>query len=154
MEISIMDNFDRGLPPDSRGGPNCGITAIAVLTGVPFQDAWQYYNIVSPDPTRKGETLWAYTCKTINELGVNMEAILCPYRYPYQCEDSPRWTKYSVMKFVREVAEKGVTYFVRTSRHVLVVKDGLVIDQGSNRVPIDRYWHKKGHVSKIMKVIA
>lgn len=150
--FTVSDNFDRGLPPDSPRGPNCGITAISVLTGVPFKDAWQYYNIISAsDPTKKGETKFNQTCQTIQELGVKLEVV--PYCINSLGMKQHSWAKHSVMKFIKEKAEEGVTYFIKTAHHVFVAKDGLVIDQSSNKVPVDRYWHRKGHVFRVMKVV-
>jgi hypothetical protein len=125
------------LPVDAQRGPNCGLTALAVVAGVTLAEATaayirQYPNYVGSN--WKGGTRWTYTMQAAKHLGV---------RY---VDDTPLEDGYnirivkrmSLKTFVKKHAIPGKRYMVRTTGHVQVLQDGMVIDQGGVR-HIDEY---------------
>ena len=130
-----MENL--ALPVDAQHGPNCGLTALAVVAGVTLAEATaayirQYPNYVGSN--WKGGTRWTYTMQAAKHLGV---------RY---VDDTPLEDGYnirivkrmSLKTFVKKHAIPGKRYMVRTTGHVQVLQDGMVIDQGGVR-HIDEY---------------
>ena len=130
-----MENL--ALPVDAQHGPNCGLTALAVVAGVTLAEATaayirQYPNYVGSN--WKGGTRWTYTMQAAKHLGV---------RY---VDDTPLEDGYNIRivkrmtlkTFVKKHAIPGKRYMVRTTGHVQVLQDGMVIDQGGVR-HIDEY---------------
>jgi len=130
-----MENL--ALPADAQHGPNCGLTALAVVAGVTLAEATaayirQYPNYVGSN--WKGGTRWTYTMQAAKHLGV---------RY---VDDTPLEDGYnirivkrmSLKTFVKKHTIPGKRYMVRTTGHVQVLQDGMVIDQGGVR-HIDEY---------------
>ena len=125
------------LPVDAQRGPNCGLTALAVVAGVTLAEATAEYIRVYPryvGSNWKGGTRWDYTTQAAENLGV---------RY---VDDTPldphpllRIVKRMSLKtFVKKYALPGKRYIIRTTGHVQVVQDSRVIDQGGVR-HIDEY---------------
>ncbi len=130
-----MENL--ALPVDAQHGPNCGLTALAVVAGVTLAEATaayirQYPNYVGSN--WKGGTRWTYTMQAAKHLGV---------RY---VDDTPLEDGYnirivkrmSLKTFVKKHTIPGKRYMIRTTGHVQVLQDGMVIDQGGVR-HIDEY---------------
>ncbi len=133
------------LPADAKPGPNCGLTALAVVAGVTLAEATRVYLRQyprHPPGNWKGGTRWTYTMQAAKHLGV---------RY---VDDTPLEDGYnirivkrmSLKTFVKKHALPGKRYMVRTTGHVQVLQDGWVVDQGGVK-HIDEY---RG-ASKIVK---
>jgi len=130
-----MENL--ALPVDAQIGPNCGLTALAVVAGVTLAEATAAY--IRQYPRRvgsrwKGGTHWTYTMQAAKHLGV---------RYVDDTPLDPRYTirivkRMSLKTFVKKHAMRGKRYMIRTTGHVQVLQDGMVIDQGGGR-HIDEY---------------
>jgi len=125
------------LPVDAQRGPNCGLTALAVVAGVTLAEATAAYIRQYPrfvGSNWKGGTRWTYTMQAAKHLGV---------RY---VDDTPLEDGYnirivkrmSLKTFVKKHAIPGKRYMVRTTGHVQVLQDGMVIDQCGVR-HIDEY---------------
>jgi len=130
-----MENL--ALPVDAQRGPNCGLTALAVVAGVTLAEATAAYIRQYPrfvGSNWKGGTRWTYTMQAAKHLGV---------RY---VDDTPLEDGYnirivkrmSLKTFVKKHAIPGKRYMVRTTGHVQVLQDGMVIDQCGVR-HIDEY---------------
>ena len=125
------------LPVDAQRGPNCGLTALAVVAGVTLAEATAAYIRQYPryvGSNWKGGTRWTYTMQAAKHLGV---------RYVDDTPLDPRYTirivkRMSLKTFVKKHALPGKRYMVRTTGHVQVLQDGMVIDQGGVR-HIDEY---------------
>lgn len=130
-----MENL--ALPVDAQHGPNCGLTALAVVAGVTLAEATAAYIRQYPryvGSNWKGGTYWTYTMQAAKHLGV---------RYVDDTPLDPRYTirivkRMSLKTFVKKHALPGKRYMVRTTGHVQVLQDGMVIDQGGVR-HIDEY---------------
>ena len=125
------------LPVDAQRGPNCGLTALAVVAGVTLAEATAAYIRQYPHyvgSNWKGGTRWTYTMQAAKHLGV---------RYVDDTPLDPRYTirivkRMSLKTFVKKHALPGKRYMVRTTGHVQVLQDGMVIDQRGVR-HIDEY---------------
>jgi hypothetical protein len=125
------------LPVDAQRGPNCGLTALAVVAGVTLAEATAAYIRQYPryvGSNWKGGTRWTYTMQAAKHLGV---------RYVDDTPLDPRYTirivkRMSLKTFVKKHTLPGKRYMVRTTGHVQVVQDGMVIDQGGV-LHIDEY---------------
>jgi hypothetical protein len=117
---------------------HCGVLATAILAGVPFEKAWNTLAPYYAAGRRKwtGGTHHLHRKAALETLGVP-----CKHRQHVPAGDlqwlrmmkSPSLADYlprcSVETFARRYAKPGVTYMVCVSRHVVTVRDGIVIDQ-------------------------
>lgn len=124
------------LPEGVPHGPNCGVTAMAVITGKPFKEMW----------TRMGARYsgnWRGRTNIGDLMSIlDQEGIKYDLRYSIPI---------NLTTFVRTRAKPGVTYMVRTSGHFQTVKDGWVVDQGGLK-PIDKHWGRKKRLTHIIEI--
>jgi hypothetical protein len=128
-------------PEDQRKGPNCGVTALAVTTGVSFNKAWQTFKAVNPGKYGKrwkGGTYTGDQIKALDRLKVSYETVntgglLDP--------------KITLAKFVREHTKRDCVYMVTTTTHVQAVLNGEVIDQAGKK-PIGNFWGSRKIVKR------
>lgn len=118
-------------------GPNCGVTAVAVICGVSFETAWLAFRAFYPSPNWQGRTSTVYRTKVLNALG---------------CRAIQHYLKRRVTlaNWVKKEAGLG-TYLVLTAGHVQVVRGHYVLDQ---RGPchIDKYWGRNKRVQQFHAV--
>jgi len=125
------------LPEDSRRGPNCGVTALAVSAGVSFQKAWQTFQAVNPrtyGSRWKGGTYTRDQARALERLKVAYDNMQLP--------------RMNLKNFVDTYAAPDTVYMVTTTTHVQTVLNGQVIDQ-SGKKPIDEFWGRKKFVRKV-----
>jgi hypothetical protein len=102
---------------DLRRGPNCGVTAVAVVAGITFNEAFYLLRKIGGRTRRwKGSTTVDQRAVALEQLGVQTKA--------WRLRDKMR-----LETWIRVRAEPGKTYMVRTTGHVQVVRDGWVMDQ-------------------------
>jgi len=128
-------------PEDQRRGPNCGVTALAVTTGVSFAKAWQTFKAVNPGKYGKrwkGGTYTGDQIKALDRLKVSYETVKTgEFLGP----------KLTLAKFVREHTKKDCVYMVTTTTHVQAVLNGEVIDQ-AGKAPIGNFWGSRKLVKR------
>jgi len=125
------------LPEDSRRGPNCGVTALAVSAGVSFQKAWQTFQAVNPRTYGrrwKGGTYTTDQARALERLKVAYDNMQLP--------------RMNLKNFVDTYAAPDTVYMVTTTTHVQTVLNGEVIDQAGKK-PIDEFWGRKKFVCKV-----
>jgi hypothetical protein len=121
--------------PDGADGrrrqPICGVLAVAAVSGRSFQEVWDW---MAPQmgPKWKGATDHEERARALNHFGVRFGELR-------RCCMPLRW-------FVRLVARPGITYMVRTTKHVQLVRDGWVMDQ-SGVVPAAEHWGQRKRVT-------
>lgn len=124
-------------PEDQRRGPNCGVTALAVTTGVSFNKAWQTFKAVNPrkyNARWKGGTYSSDQQKALEKLGVDFDTLELP--------------KMTLANFVREHTKRDTLYMVTTTGHVQTVLNGEVIDQCGKK-PIGNFWGSRKLVKRV-----
>ena len=144
-----MENL--ALPADAQRGPNCGLTALAVVAGVTLADATAAYIRQYPrfvGSNWKGGTRWTYTMQAAKHLGV---------RYVDDTPLDPRYTtrivkRMTLKTFVKKHAMPRHRYMIRTTGHVQVVQDGMVIDQCGVR-HIDEYPCAGKIVKNVLRIL-
>ena len=119
------------LPEGVPFGPNCGVTAMAVITKKPFKELWRRMG-ERRSGNWKGRTSLPDLVKILNEEGITHELRTGP--------------SVTLTTFIRRVARPGVQYMVRTSGHFQVVKDGWVVDQGGPK-PISIFWGRRKRIT-------
>jgi hypothetical protein len=101
-----------------KDGPNCGVTAVAIVAGVSLDEAMAVIrNIKNKSGRWKGSTRH-------NDRILALEHFKVPHK-AYALHDRRK-----LFAWVRDRAEPGKLYMLRVTRHVVLVKDGWVLDQG------------------------
>ena len=125
------------LPDGARLGPNCGVTAVAIVCGITFDEAWTSLRF-GRNRNWKGRTTVSDWLRVLVSRNVPFEVRL------------PRPT--TLQHWATFYAKPGTTYMVRTTGHVQVVKDGWVIDQlGPRRV--SQFWGRRKRISHIIEIM-
>ena len=140
-----MENL--ALPVDAQHGPNCGLTALAVVAGVTLAYIRQYPSYVGSN-WKGGYTYWTYTMQAAKHLGV---------RYVDDTPLDPRYTtriakRMTLKTFVKKHAIPGERYMIRTTGHVQVLQGGMVIDQCGVR-HIDEYRGAGKIVKNVLRIL-
>jgi hypothetical protein len=142
----MMDGMS--LPADNRRGPNCGVTAIAIVAEISFAEAWEALAKARPlaghrKPTGgwKGRTTAASRRVALELLGVSCLEVPLPWR---GCM--------TLATFVKRCAKPGRRYLVTTSGHAQVVQNGHVADQTGSH-PIALYWGRNKRVTHLVEVM-
>ena len=127
-------------PADQRSGPNCGVTATAICSGVSFNRAWNTWKTLGvayyTSPKWKGATYTHHQGKVLTKLGVEYEKVA--------------FNRCNLRTLVKTL-ERGKLYMVTTGSHVQLVMDEHVIDQRGPK-HIEDYWGKKKFVEKILEI--
>ena len=156
------------LPEGARSGPNCGVTAMAIAANISFDSAWDLLervhrdrrggllsniktknNMFSKKTKFTGATFDADRELAYKKLGLKTTKINFKDRYDIAKKKGN--FVLTLKNFVEWGTVKGKTYIVTTTRHVQVVKDNWVIDQGGAK-PIDEFHGKSKHVDSIHEV--
>src|SRR5262245_2383677 len=128
------------LPADNRTGPNCGVTAIAIAAGVPFDTVFAMLARNNRRTYRwQGGTTHAARLQVLKQLGVPFMEIRVP--------------RMRLERFVREATRHDRRYIVRVGKHVVVVRGGMVVDQGGPK-PIAEHFARKRIVTHVIRLDA
>lgn len=124
-----------GLAPldDQESGPNCGVTAIAILTGESFGKVYHLMGLTKRK-NWKGSTYKEDRDRAIILLGYKA------YTVRFEKHEAP-----SLAIFAKHIAKPGQAYLVLTYGHAQVVKDGYVQDQ-RNLILISRFYGRNKRV--------
>lgn len=129
-------------------GGHCGVLAVAIFAGRTFEEAWA---ALAPKRGRwSGGTRHGDRVAALRSWGIPLRTVLhlpaheCSYwqgRSPLLTYDASA-PRCSVATFARRHAKPGVTYMLRVSRHVVTLRDGIVIDQ-TQAAPAASHWTAK-----------
>lgn len=115
------------LPRGNVQGPSCGITALAVVADVHFNEVW---NVVA-------ETKPANWLGSVHEEDIRRVLKHFGVRYRsrhYNMDISVRW-------FTEHYARPGQIYLMDVNDHIALLKDGVVLDQrGTFRLTQKGHW--------------
>jgi hypothetical protein len=128
------------LPSDARMGPNCGVTAVAIVAGVSFATAWAEINKACPRKGNwKGRTRAAERDAALAALGVRFE-------------DVPLARCVTLQTWALRYAKPGERYLVQTTGHIQVLKDRAVADQGGI-LPVMLHRGRRKHVCRVQRIL-
>lgn len=133
------------VPGDTPSGPNCGVTAVAVVASVPFTTAKQAFQqarlMLRGKPYRrswKGSTQCHERKKALQLLGVKFKGYVPP--------------RMTLEHWVDQHTCRDVSYLVTTTGHCQVVRNGHVSDQIQEAVKIEHYRWKRKHVQHVFEI--
>lgn len=126
--------------------PNCGVTAVAVCAGVPFEKAWDVIkNRVKRGGSWKGRTTHYDRVDALNALGVRHSV---EYVKLYRRERGDRlkdWLPY---------LNPGLVYLVTVTGHAITVHDGQYVDQHTREfVPLEDTRLLNKRVTSVVRII-
>lgn len=124
------------VPAGDKQGPNCGVTAVSIVCGIPFDQAWTELG-VNKGPQWKGWTTVMDWIRVFNSYSIKYT--LLKHRRP------------TLQAFVRQSASTGVRYMVRTTGHVQLVENGWVIDQ-AGPAHISKYWGRRKRITHVIEL--
>lgn len=131
-------------PTDQRSGPNCGVTATAICSGVSFNRAWNTWRSLGKakynKPQWKGRTYTHHQADVLNKLRVEFTNYTGS-----NCDGIDK----TLASFCKEWVGEGELWMVTTTGHVQsVTRHGgkvYVIDQ-SGAKEIGEHWGKRKRV--------
>jgi hypothetical protein len=127
------------VPHDDPRKGNCGITALAVVTGRSFAEIRELFLREFPKTKR-----WAGATRH-NERVALLRLLGVPH------DDTRPGGRIQVRRWARHLAQPGKTYMLRHAGHVCVYRDGWVIDQSGPK-PIENYRHRKCYITNITEI--
>lgn len=133
MELSV--------PAGNRLNGNCGVTAVAAVAGVHFDEAFELIRKSRGAGDRwKGSSNNFDRKKALDALGVK-----------YTQQPRTRGPKQTLRKWIEWNAKPDATYIVTTTGHVQVVKGSTVLDQ-QGPSDISEYWGKSKWVKSVLLI--
>ena len=130
-------------PADQRSGPNCGVTATAICSGVSFNRAWNTWRALGGHYAKrnwKGGTYTHHQAKALDKLGVEFDNYTGS-----NCDGIDK----TLASFCKEWVDEGELWMVTTTGHVQsVTRHGgkvYVIDQAGAK-EIGDHWGKRKRV--------
>ena len=131
-------------PTDQRSGPNCGVTAVAIASGVSFSRAWNVFKTMGVSYYQKrnwkGGTYTHHQANALDKLGIEFMNYTGS-----NCDGIDK----TLASFCKEWVDEGELWLVTTTGHVQsVTRHGgkvYVIDQKGAK-DIGDYWGKRKRV--------
>lgn len=127
------------------GLPNCGLMAVCLVSGVPYQDAVRWWRRTYRRPGNwKGGTRKPERERFLVEHGFRLTGLPTVFGGCYRM---------TLERYVRLYVPRGRVAIITTTGHVQVVRDGLVIDQSyAEGVPVSDYWGRRKYVNEAIIV--
>ena len=157
----IVNEKAQGLinPEDQRQGPNCGITAIAVATGISFDKSWNLHkqvNFRKRDGRWKGSTHDGERKLVLHKLKIKFVNHICynKFNFKYKKSSVVPFSHYPITlrKYIELNCNKTSTYIITTTGHVQVVKGKSVVDQGGVKT-IEGFWGRNKKVVSVIEIL-
>lgn len=122
--------------------PICGVLAVAVIAGVTFKEATLAIkaNMLPHQKRHGGKTYHEQRLGALKQLGVEFHDQLRLDRITlnhWLCSSNPI---------------SGTMYMINVTGHVIIYKDGFVIDQ-RGKVPYEEYPNKRQYVRNVTRII-
>lgn len=120
--------------------PNCGVTAIAIVTGQPYRKVWDWFATRNNHTTGhwKGRTFSSQYSQAMEAFGTKFKA--CPVGM-------------TVEGFVNWHTVKDRTYLINVSGHVFVLRNGVIADNTNHHgKPFIAYARRK--VKKAWEILS
>jgi hypothetical protein len=147
MTNDTITALEGRVPADYRKGGNCGVLAVAICAGVSFEKAWKACRMRKGS---KGATCDFQRETAMKTLGVKFDNKRVMLRRGRGFK--AHYVQPTLKVFARDWTTSGVTYMVTLSRHVVTLKDGIVIDQ-AGAAPVEKHWTRNKRVRRSMKIL-
>ena len=134
------------LPNDNLTGPNCGVTAIAVASGISFDRVFKMFQTSSENRNNKrwrGATYDYERRRIMDVLKIKYKTLTFKEILAQTGKGRP-----TLQKFIDLATRKDELYIITTTGHVQVVQNGWVIDQGGPK-PISEYRARRALVCNV-----
>tara|TARA_R110000737_G_C14251140_1_gene426667 strand:+ start:79 stop:543 length:465 start_codon:yes stop_codon:yes gene_type:complete len=123
---------------DQESGPNCGVTALSMVAGISFAEAWKICKGVSRTNRFRGGM---YNQDIIDSLGAaNVKSTRLP-----------KVKGNTVQSFVA-AADPAKTYYIVSTGHAQVSHNGQVADQGGVK-DVGKYWGRRKKIQFVLEII-
>lgn len=131
------------IPDKIKAMPVCGVIATAIVSGNPFSDVWKYYKVVSEEKSFRGGLLRSKIKQGIQEFGVAYKEI----------KDLPnsKLRRFKQVATHLDLIDPSLAYIIFTTKHVQLLWNGWVIDQGG-RKRIKDYHHRNKKVDEVYMI--
>ena len=126
-------------PQDQQRGPNCGVTALAIVAGISFAEAWRLAKNASGRPRFSGGM-------TDRDIGIALSLA------NVDCQKVPDVKGMTVQNFAHMMNGNNKTYFVVSTGHAQVVQNGRVADQ-SGVFNIADFWGRRKKLRYAAEII-
>ena len=124
-------------PSDQRRGPNCGVTACAVVSGASFTLTWNLFKVVAPQrygKRWKGGTFEGDYKRVLAQLNIG------------SAEYMPKGSRgLTLQRWMDQHTQPDTVYIVVTTGHAQAVCNGTVIDQSGPK-PVAEHWGRRKKV--------
>ena len=139
-------------------GGHCGVLAVAIMAGRPFEEAWDAIKSRSRKRGRwQGGTTHSERVTLLKAWGIPHRTV---YHSPMARRGYIKPAGYDDMlpictleTFAKRYAKPGVTYMLRVSGHIVTLRDGMVIDQGYAG-PVSGYFRRRSKVTHSVERLA
>ena len=130
---------------DQESGPNCGVTALSMVAGISFAEAWKICKGVSRTNRFRGGM---YDQDIIDSLGAaNVKFKKLPM---LEIRNGPcKWK--TVQNFVA-AADPAKTYYIVSTGHAQVSHNGQVADQGGVK-DVGKYYGRRKKIRFVLEII-
>jgi hypothetical protein len=136
--VNRPDGF--AVPHDDPRRGNCGLTALAIVSGRSFTEVRDILVAAFPKGPR-----WAGSTRHTERIHV-----LCELKVPHR--DWEPQGRIQVRSWARYAAKAGTTYMLRHAGHVCVYRDGWFIDQNGPK-PRENYRWRRAIVTNITEIL-
>jgi hypothetical protein len=127
------------VPHDDPRKGNCGLTALAIVSGKSFSEVRSEYLRCYPKSYR-----WGGATRHAERM-----ELLAIWGVPHSEVNPPRRMQFRT--WFRRFAKPGTTYMLRHNGHVCVFRDGWVIDQSGPKTA-DNYRWRKAIITNVVEV--
>ena len=134
------------LPTGNLTGPNCGVTAIAVASGISFDRVFKMFQTSKENINNKrwrGGTYDYERRQIMDVLKIKYKTLTFKEILAQTGKGRP-----TLQKFIDLATRKDELYIITTTGHVQVVQNGWVIDQGGPK-PISEYRARRALVCNV-----
>lgn len=130
------------------GLPNCGVVAIAAITGKDYQDVWNWFRVKNKRPAQwRGSTYSRDYAEALSALGKTNSSLIFTGRKSASKPGQQR--PIPLHYWVRLYSKKypGKKFLVCSCNHTMAVEDGVVLDQ-SGILPVNEHKSKGRRVTQ------
>jgi hypothetical protein len=147
------------LPKGNQSGPNCGVTAMAIASGISFDASWDLLKKICSGPRFDGRgKAWNSTkftggtydserAKAYKKIGLKTTEVKLD-----KIKKRLKVKNLTLRKFMKWGSKKDTTYIITSGNHVQVAKDGWLIDQ-NGPTTIDKFWQRNAYIKLVREVV-